>query len=78
MDILSKEICAPAGTLRVWGRLRNEEDEAIRRRRGLKRVDRELEKGDFKAALSLAKQLQGKPGGLRGFGAVKLVIISTI
>ncbi|XP_027160370.1 uncharacterized protein LOC113761540 isoform X1 [Coffea eugenioides] len=73
MNILSKEICAPAGTLRVWGRLRNKEDEAIRRWRGLKRVDRELEKGNFKAALSLAKQLQGKPDGLRGFGAVKLV-----
>ncbi|KAM7472743.1 hypothetical protein LguiA_010926 [Lonicera macranthoides] len=49
------------------------ENDAIRRRRALKRVDRELYKGNFKSALSLVKHLQGKPGGLRGFGAAKQV-----
>ncbi|KAA8545041.1 hypothetical protein F0562_019860 [Nyssa sinensis] len=49
------------------------EPDAIRRGRALKRVDRELSKGNFRAALSLVKQLQGKPGGLRGFGAAKQV-----
>ncbi|KAJ4719552.1 Stress regulated protein [Melia azedarach] len=47
---------------------------AIRRRRALKRVDKELSRGNFKTALSLVKQLQRNPaGGLRGFGAVKQV-----
>lgn len=58
----------------AWARVK-EEDNGIRRRRALRRVDRELEKGNYKAALSLVKQLQGKLGGLRGFGAVKLVKI---
>lgn len=49
------------------------ENDALRRRRALKRVDRELYKGNFKSALSLVKHLQGKPGGLRGFGAAKQV-----
>ncbi|KAJ0014463.1 hypothetical protein Pint_19927 [Pistacia integerrima] len=56
--------------LLVTGR---EADFAIRRRRALKRVDKELSRGNFKAALNLVKQLQGKPGGLRGFGATKQV-----
>lgn len=47
---------------------------AKRRRQALKRVDRELSRGNFKVALSLVKQLQRKPaGGLRGFGAAKQV-----
>ncbi|KAF2307123.1 hypothetical protein GH714_024959 [Hevea brasiliensis] len=50
-----------------------EADYAVRRRRALKRVDKELSKSDFKRALSLVKQLQGKPFGLRGFGAAKQV-----
>lgn len=49
-------------------------DFAIRRRRAFKRVDKELSRGNFKAALNLVKQLQGKPGGLRGFGAAKQVL----
>ncbi|KAL7235005.1 hypothetical protein ACSBR1_018475 [Camellia fascicularis] len=49
------------------------EPDAVRRRRALRRVDRELSKGNHKAALTLVKQLQGKPGGLRGFGAAKQV-----
>ncbi|RVW53356.1 hypothetical protein CK203_103132 [Vitis vinifera] len=44
---------------------------AARRRRSLKMVDRELSKGNYKTAVSLVKQLNGKPGGLRGFGAAK-------
>ncbi|XP_021640593.2 uncharacterized protein LOC110635526 isoform X1 [Hevea brasiliensis] len=50
-----------------------EADYAVRRRRALKRVDKELSKSDFKRAFSLVKQLQGKPFGLRGFGAAKQV-----
>ncbi|KAI3926804.1 hypothetical protein MKW92_003993 [Papaver armeniacum] len=41
------------------------------RRRVLRKVDNELVKGNTKTALSLVKQLQGKPGGLRGFGGAK-------
>lgn len=48
--------------------------DAIRRRSALKKVDRELSRGDFKSALSLVKQLKGKPGGLRGFGAAEQVL----
>ncbi|XP_050223573.1 uncharacterized protein LOC126673462 [Mercurialis annua] len=50
-----------------------EEGYVIRRRKALRRVDRELSKGNFKNALSLVKQLKGKPFGLRGFGAAKQV-----
>lgn len=39
----------------------------------LKKVDEELSKGDDRAALSLVKDLQGKPGGLRCFGAARQV-----
>ncbi|GMY21328.1 A_TM021B04.11 protein [Fagus crenata] len=39
----------------------------------LELVDKELAKGDDKAALSLVKQWQGKPGGLRCFGAARQV-----
>ncbi|KAI8027675.1 hypothetical protein LOK49_LG02G02026 [Camellia lanceoleosa] len=58
------------GTL-VLAKIR--EPDAVRRRRALRRVDREISKGNHKAALTLVKQLQGKPGGLRGFGAAKQV-----
>lgn len=43
------------------------------RRKVLEKVDEELTKGDEKAALSLVKDLQGKPGGLRCFGAARQV-----
>lgn len=43
------------------------------RLRVLRKVDNELAKGNTKTALSLVKQLQGKPGGLRGFGGAKQV-----
>ncbi|KAL7205057.1 hypothetical protein ACSBR2_018053 [Camellia fascicularis] len=37
----------------------------------LEQVDKELSKGDERIALSLVKDLQGKPGGLRCFGAAR-------
>lgn len=49
-------------------------DGAAKRRRALKLVDRALSKRQYKSALSLVKQLQGKPYGLRAFGAAKQVI----
>ncbi|CAA0842111.1 Unknown protein [Striga hermonthica] len=56
--------------LRVWARTGEGGEAVVRRRRELKRVDRELEKGNYKAALSLVKQLKANPAGLlRGFGA---------
>ncbi|XP_065637921.1 uncharacterized protein LOC112027934 isoform X2 [Quercus suber] len=39
----------------------------------LEQVDKELAKGDDKAALSLVKHSQGKPGGLQCFGAARQV-----
>ncbi|KAL5701510.1 hypothetical protein ACHQM5_026837 [Ranunculus cassubicifolius] len=53
-----------------WARL---EQPTTLRRRVLRKVDNELAKGNTKGALTLVKQLQGKPGGLRGFGAAKQV-----
>nr|GLL29475.1 uncharacterized protein LOC109155320 isoform X1 [Ipomoea trifida] len=74
MSFPLRELSAPAparsGGL-IWARAN--EAEGIRRRRALRRVDWELEKGNYKAALSLVKQLQRKPGGLRGFAAAQLV-----
>ncbi|XP_038879284.1 uncharacterized protein LOC120071224 isoform X2 [Benincasa hispida] len=49
-------------------------DGAVKRRRALKLVDRALSKRQYKSALSLVKQLQGKPYGLRAFGAAKQII----
>lgn len=43
----------------------------------LEQVDKELKKGDDRAALSLVKDLQGKPGGLRCFGAARQVHTGT-
>ncbi|KAK4795828.1 hypothetical protein SAY86_028154 [Trapa natans] len=37
-------------------------------------MERQLNKGDYKRALSTVKQLQGKPGGLHGFGAAEQVL----
>lgn len=42
-----------------------------RRLQILERVDDELKKGNERGALSLVKQLQEKPGGLRCFGAAR-------
>lgn len=49
-------------------------DGAAKRRRALKLVDRALSKRQYKSALSLVKQLQGKPDGLRAFGSAKQVL----
>ncbi|KAJ4836669.1 hypothetical protein Tsubulata_030527 [Turnera subulata] len=46
---------------------------SLRKEEVLERVDRELSKGDERAALSLVKDLQGKPGGLKCFGAARQV-----
>ncbi|GAB2218750.1 hypothetical protein Droror1_Dr00001980 [Drosera rotundifolia] len=43
------------------------------RQEGLKRLDEELAKGDGRAALSVIRDLQGKPSGLRCFGAARQV-----
>lgn len=47
----------------------------VRRRQVLDQLDGELAKGDDRAALSLLKEWQGKPGGLRCFGAARQVSI---
>lgn len=39
----------------------------------LEKVDKELEQGNERSALSLVKDVQGKPDGLRCFGAARLV-----
>ena len=44
----------------------------------LEQVDKELTKGDERAALSLVKDLQGKPGGLRCFGAARQVCFCNV
>ncbi|XP_062084629.1 uncharacterized protein LOC133790845 [Humulus lupulus] len=49
------------------------EQVSLSRRKTLGKVDEELAKGDDKAALSLVKDLQGKPGGLRCFGAARQI-----
>lgn len=41
----------------------------------LEKVDKELEKGNERSALSLVKDVQGKPDGLRCFGAARLVFL---
>ena len=43
----------------------------------LEQVDKELTNGDDRAALALVKDLQGKPGGLRCFGAARQVSLVT-
>ncbi|KAJ6876914.1 hypothetical protein NC651_029816 [Populus alba x Populus x berolinensis] len=43
----------------------------VQRQQVLEQVDKELSKGDERAALSLVKDLQGKPGGLKCFGAAR-------
>ncbi|KAG2395181.1 uncharacterized protein HKW66_Vig0074430 [Vigna angularis] len=45
----------------------------VSRKKVLEKVDEELAKGDDRAALALVKDLQGKPGGLRCFGAARQV-----
>ncbi|XP_031255470.1 uncharacterized protein LOC116113455 [Pistacia vera] len=45
----------------------------ISKRQVLEQVDKELSKGDERSALALVKDFQGKPGGLRCFGAARQV-----
>lgn len=45
----------------------------VSRRQVLEQVDKELSKGDERTALSLVRDLQGKPGGLRCFGSARQV-----
>ncbi|XP_058222355.1 uncharacterized protein LOC131332252 isoform X4 [Rhododendron vialii] len=59
-------------TLLVSAKIK-EPEAILRRRLALRKADRELSRGNYKTALTLVKQLQGKPGGLRGFGAAKQV-----
>ncbi|PHU01521.1 hypothetical protein BC332_31308 [Capsicum chinense] len=47
--------------------------ESTRRRRALRRFDKELANRNYKAAHSQLKQLLNKPGGLIGFASAKLV-----
>ncbi|XP_042064814.1 uncharacterized protein LOC121808402 isoform X2 [Salvia splendens] len=50
---------------------------AMRRRRAMVRLDRQLEKGNCKAALSLMKQFKAHPAGfIRGFGAAAVPKVS--
>ncbi|XP_009774326.1 uncharacterized protein [Nicotiana sylvestris] len=68
MNLAVRELTVPVVRALAWT-AREKESEAIRRRRALRRFDNELEKGNYKAALS-----HMKPGGLLGFGSVKLVV----
>ncbi|KAG6701536.1 hypothetical protein I3842_08G169800 [Carya illinoinensis] len=45
----------------------------VSRRQALEQLDKKLAEDDDRAALSLAKDLQGKPGGLRCFGGARQV-----
>ncbi|XP_058222354.1 uncharacterized protein LOC131332252 isoform X3 [Rhododendron vialii] len=64
-------------TLLVSAKIK-EPEAILRRRLALRKADRELSRGNYKTALTLVKQLQGKPGGLRGFGAAKQVSASEL
>ena len=45
----------------------------VSRRKVLEQLDNNLTNGDERAALAIVKDLQGKPGGLRCFGAARQV-----
>lgn len=63
----------PRKRLNSFGVVAGSSEIALSRRQVLEQVDKELGKGDERAALSLVKELQGKPGGLRCFGAARQV-----
>lgn len=48
-------------------------DLQVSKKQVLDQVDKELTNGNDRAALTLVKDLQGKPGGLRCFGAARQV-----
>ncbi|XP_058216503.1 uncharacterized protein LOC131327382 isoform X3 [Rhododendron vialii] len=68
-----------AGTSPYWRprlpgfRVFSSSETAVLRWQVLEQIDKELSKGDDRAALSLVKDLQGKPGGFRFFGAARQV-----
>lgn len=61
--------------VRVGIRCSTEVGVSSSRREFLEKVDKELTNGDDRAALALVKDLQGKPDGLRCFGAARQVSI---
>ncbi|XP_049383394.1 uncharacterized protein LOC125847754 isoform X1 [Solanum stenotomum] len=66
-------IAAYCGGLLCCSQLRSNNSRIVSGLSVLEQVDKELMKGDERAALSLVKDLQGKPGGLRCFGAARQV-----
>lgn len=66
-------IAAYCGGLLCCSQLRSSNSRIVSGLSVLEQVDKELMKGDERAALSLVKDLQGKPGGLRCFGAARQV-----
>ncbi|PHU27407.1 hypothetical protein BC332_05739 [Capsicum chinense] len=64
---------AYCGGLLCYSQLRLSNSRIVSSLSVLEQVDKELIKGDERAALSLVKDLQGKPGGLRCFGAARQV-----
>ncbi|KAF5739507.1 hypothetical protein HS088_TW12G00713 [Tripterygium wilfordii] len=56
-----------------WCRVLGSSEIEVSRRRVLEQVDKELENGNEREALSLVKGLLSKPGGLRCFGAARQV-----
>ncbi|XP_015065675.1 uncharacterized protein LOC107010929 isoform X1 [Solanum pennellii] len=64
---------AYCGGLLCCSQLRSSNSRIVSGLSVLEQVDKELMKGDERAALSLVKDLQGKPGGLRCFGAARQV-----
>ncbi|KAB1202362.1 putative protein S-acyltransferase 17 [Morella rubra] len=64
--------CRPQVKLRAFS-VTCSSEVGVSRRQALEFLDKKLVEGDDKAALTLAKDLQGKLGGLRGFGAARQV-----
>ncbi|XP_010524890.1 PREDICTED: uncharacterized protein LOC104802813 [Tarenaya hassleriana] len=56
-----------------YGNIVASSETGISSRKALEQVDKELSRGDERAALGLVKDLQGKPGGLCCFGAARQV-----
>ncbi|KAJ8440137.1 hypothetical protein Cgig2_003462 [Carnegiea gigantea] len=72
-------IITALGGLRIFCRTQSERrGEALSlslRKQVLEKVDEELSRGNDRAALSLIKQSQAQPGGLRCFGAARQVVL---
>lgn len=63
--------CRPC--IRATGIWNRSSEVGLRRRQVLEQIDRELAKGDDRAALFLLKESRGKPDGVRCFGAARQV-----